>query len=95
MVIRDFSFVAASGPAPAEPVSAIKLSAATTKAKSVSTTTLAWTGATGTSVTLWINGTSKTVANTGSYVNKIKGGKTTSYKVCDAAGCSNVVSVVT
>ena len=95
VVIRDFSFTAASGPVQAQPVSAIKLAAATTKAKSVSTTTLTWTGATGTNVTLWINGAQKSVANTGSYVNKTKGGKTTSYKVCDAAGCSNVVSVVT
>lgn len=94
VVIRDFSFVPASGSAPTAPVSTIKLSATTTKAKSVSSTTLKWTGATGSSVTLWINGQQRTVANTGSYVNSIKGGSTTAYKICDAAGCSNVVSVV-
>jgi hypothetical protein len=44
---------------------------------------------------LWINGTQKTIANTGSYTTSIKGGSTTAYKICDAAGCSNVVSVVT
>ena len=58
-------------------------------------TTLKWTGATGTSVTLWINGVQKTVPNTGTYVNKSKGGATTAYKVCDTAGCSSVLSVVT
>ncbi|WP_189337526.1 hypothetical protein [Arthrobacter sp. AFG7.2] len=95
VVIRDFSFVSAATAAPTGPVSAISLSAATTKAKSVSTTTLKWTGATGTNVTLWVNGVQKSVANTGTYVTKVKGGSSTAYKVCDAAGCSNVVSVVT
>lgn len=93
--IRDFSFVSAAAPAPAEPVSAIKLSASTTKTKSVSSTTLKWTGATGTSVTLWINGTRKVIPNTGSFVNSIKGSSTKAYKICDSAGCSNVVNVVT
>jgi hypothetical protein len=94
VVIRDFSFVPAGGTAPA-PVSTIKLGATTTKTKSVSTTTLKWTGATGTNVTLWINSTQRSISNTGSYVNTVKGGSTITYKICDAAGCSNVVSVVT
>jgi hypothetical protein len=91
VVVRDFSFT----PAASVPVSAIKLTAATTKAKGVNSTTLKWAGAAGTSVTLWINGVPRTVANTGTYVNKFKGGSTTSYRVCDAGGCSNTVSVVT
>lgn len=95
VVIRDFSFVPASGPAPLEPAAAIKLNATTTKAKSVSNTTLRWTGATGTNVTLWINNTRKSVANTGSFVNSVKGGSNVTYKVCDAGGCSNPVNVVT
>jgi hypothetical protein len=95
VVIRDFSFVpaAATPPAPAEPT--IKLTATTTKSKGVNSTTVKWTGATGTSVTLWINGTQKTVPNTGSFVNKFKGGATTAYKVCDTGGCSSVLRVVT
>jgi hypothetical protein len=93
VVIRDFSFIAAS--ASAAPASTIKLSAATTKSKSVSTTTLKWSGATGSNVTLWINGMQRTVANTGIYINSIKGGSTTAYKICDPGGCSNVVSVMT
>jgi hypothetical protein len=94
VVIRDFSFVPAGGTAPA-PVSTIKLGATTTKTKSVSTTTLKWTGATGTNVTLWINGTQRSISNTGSYVNTVKGGSTITYKICDDAGCSNAVSAVT
>ncbi len=95
VLIRDFSFVPALTAAPPAPVAAISLSATTTKAKGVNTTTLGWTGATGTNVTLWINGVPKTVPNTGTYVSKFKGSKTTTYKVCDADGCSSVVSVVT
>lgn len=94
VVIRDFSFVpAAAAPPPAEP--AIKLTATTTKSQGVNSTTVKWTGAIGTSVTLWINGTQKTVPNTGSSLNKFKGGATTAYKVCDSGGCSSVLSVVT
>jgi hypothetical protein len=95
VVVRDFSFVPTATALPPAPASAIKLSASTTKTKGVNTTTLKWTGATGTDVTLWINGVQKTVPNTGTYVNKFKGGSTTAYKVCDAAGCSGVLSVVT
>jgi hypothetical protein len=95
VVIRDFSFVPAAAPAPAEPVPAITLSASTTKKKSVSSTTLKWNGATGTNVTVWINGTQKVVPNTGSFVNSTKSGTTTAYKVCDPMRCSNTVSVVT
>lgn len=93
--IRDFSFVPAAAPAPAEPVPAIQLTASTTKAKSINSTTLKWSGATGTTVTLWINGTRRVITNTGSYVNTVKGSSTTNYKICDPAGCSNPVSVVT
>jgi hypothetical protein len=95
VVVRDFSFVPAATPSPPPTTSAIKLSSTTAKAKGVNTTTLKWTGATGTNVTLWINGAPKTVPNTGSYVNKFKGGNTTTYKVCDSGGCSGVLSVVT
>ncbi len=93
VVIRDFSFVPAPGPA--EQPTSIKLNAVTTKVKSVNSTTLKWTGAVGTNVTLWINNTQKSVANTGSFVNTIKGGSSITYKVCDSAGCSNAVSVTT
>lgn len=95
VVIRDFSFVPSSASAPAVPAPTIQLGASTTKTKSLSSTTLRWTGTTATTVTLWINGTQRTVPNTGSYVNTVKGSSTTAYKICDAAGCSNVVSVVT
>jgi hypothetical protein len=95
VVVRDFSFVPAATASPPPTTSAIKLSSTTAKAKGVNTTTLKWTGATGTNVTLWINGAPKTVPNTGSYVNKFKGGNTTTYKVCDSGGCSGVLSVVT
>jgi hypothetical protein len=95
VVIRDFSFVPAGGTSAPAPVSAIKLDATTTKAKSLSTTTLTWAGATGTSVTLWINGTQRSISNTGSYATTVKGRSTTDYKICDAAGCSNVVKVAT
>ncbi|ABK05032.1 hypothetical protein Arth_3657 [Arthrobacter sp. FB24] len=94
VVIRDFSFTPAASTTPVAE-SPITLTAANSKVKGVNSTTLKWTGATGSSVTLWINGTPKTVPNTGSFVNKFKGGATTSYKVCDAAACSNAVSVVT
>lgn len=95
VTVRDFSFVpAASAPAPA-PSSAIKLSATTSKTKGVNTTTLKWAGATGNYVTLWINGVQKSVPNTGSFANQFKGGNTTTYKVCDSAGCSSILSVVT
>ncbi|MET3176150.1 UNVERIFIED_ORG: hypothetical protein ABIB52_004024 [Arthrobacter sp. UYCu721] len=95
VVVRDFSFVPTATVPPPPPASAIKLSAASTKAKGVNTTTLEWTGATGSNVTLWINGVQKTVPNNGSYVNKFKGGNTTTYKVCDTGGCSSVLRVVT
>lgn len=95
VVIRDFSFTAAGASAPTAPASAIRLTASTTKAKSISTTTLKWSGAAGSNVTLWTNGTQRTIANTGSYAISIKGGSSTAYKICDAAGCSNVISVVT
>lgn len=95
VTVRNFSFVPAATTPTLPPPSAIKLSATTTKANGVNTTTLKWTGTTGTSVMLWINGVQKSVPNTGSYVHKFKGGSTTTYKVCDSAGCSNVLSVVT
>ena len=93
VVVRDFSFAAAAQPT--APVPAISLTAANSKVKGLNSTSLKWAGAAGSSVTLWINGIQKTVANTGSYVNAFKGGSTTTYKVCDLGGCSNVVSVVT
>jgi hypothetical protein len=95
VVVRDFSFVPTATALPPAPASDITLSATTTQTKGVNTTTLTWTGATGTNVALWINGVQKTVPNSGSYVTKFKGGNTTTYKVCDTAGCSSVISVVT
>ncbi len=95
VVLRDFSFVPAAAATVPAPASAITLSANTTKAKNVHTTTLKWTGATGGTVTLWTNGVQKTVPNTGSFATSFKGSSTTSYKVCDAAGCSAVLRVVT
>ncbi|WP_231497218.1 hypothetical protein [Arthrobacter sp. MA-N2] len=92
VVLRDFSFTPAATQTPLAPVSAIQLTTAA-KAKSSNDTTLTWTGATGTAVVLWIDGVRKTLANTGSFVNKVKGRGTTSYKICDSGGCSNIVSV--
>jgi hypothetical protein len=91
VVIRDFSFTPASRAPPPVPASAITLTATTIKSTGTNTTTLKWTGATGSSVTLWTNGTQKTVLNSGSLVNKSKGGAATAYKICDAGGCSAVV----
>lgn len=90
VIIRDFSFL----PAPA-PVSPIKVTATTTKARSVYSTTVRWTGAADANVTLLVNGVKKTVPNTGSYVNKVKGNVTTTYQICDTAGCSSALSVRT
>lgn len=95
VVVRDFSFTPAASAQPTAPVSAISLTASNSKVKGMNSTALKWAGATGGSVTLWINGTQKTVANTGSYVNAFKGASTTTYKVCDAGGCSSAVSVST
>jgi hypothetical protein len=105
VVIRDFSFTPAAlaqpvaamtaSAQPVSPVSAIQLSAANTRAKGVNTTTLKWSGASGTNVTLWIDGAQKTVPNTGSYVNSFKSAATNTYRICDAGGCSNSVSVAT
>ena len=93
VIIRDFSFTpAAVTPAP---VSAITLSAVNTKVKGFNNTTVRWTGATGTSVTLLVNGVRNSVPNTGSYVNKFKGSATITYQLCDTAGCSNTVTVRT
>jgi hypothetical protein len=93
VVIRDFSFTPATVTPP--PVSAIKLSAVNAKVKDVNNTTVRWTGATGTNVTLLVNGVRKTVPNTGSYVNKFKGSVATTYQICDTAGCSNIVRIQT
>ncbi len=96
VVIRDFSFVPAAAATPtALPVSSISLSASTSKTKTGRSTTLKWTAAAGTNVTLWINGASKSVPNTGSYVNNVRAGSTTAYKICDTGGCSDVVNVAT
>lgn len=95
VVVRDFSFTAAAAPAPSGQASAIKLSASTTKSKSLRSTTLTWSGATGTNVTLWANNTQKSVPNTGSFTTSAKGGSTTTYKICDDSACSNPVSVTT
>ncbi|MDQ0730694.1 hypothetical protein [Arthrobacter sp. B1I2] len=95
VVVRDFSFTDAAAPAPSGQVSAIKLSASTTKSKSVRSTALTWSGATGTNVTLWTNNTQKSVPNTGSFTTSVKGGSTTTYKICDASACSNPVIVTT
>jgi hypothetical protein len=95
VVIRNFSFIPAAAPAPVQPAYPIKLTASTTKSKSVSSTTLKWSGAVGTNVTLWTNNIAKSVPNTGSFVTSVKGGSTTTYRICDAAGCSNPVSVTT
>jgi hypothetical protein len=75
------------------PVSAIKLSAVNAKVKGVNNTTVRWTGATGTTVTLLVNGVRSTVPNTGSYINKFKGSAAITYQVCDTAGCSNTVTI--
>ncbi|HEY8702562.1 MAG TPA: hypothetical protein VIM08_16615 [Arthrobacter sp.] len=100
VVIRDFSFTAAASvqsvaPAAVAPAPAIQLTAGNVKAKGMNTTTLKWSGATGTYVTLWINGAQKSVPNSGSFVTTFKGSATNSYKVCDTGGCSNTVKLVT
>lgn len=93
VVIRDFSFT----PAAAVPTSgsAIKLTATTSKTKGLNSTTVRWTGATGSSVTLLINGVSRPVSNSGSYVNSFKGSLTTRYQICDSARCSNELNITT
>jgi hypothetical protein len=95
VMVRDFSFTAAAAPAPSGQVSAIKLSASTSKSKSIRSTTLTWSGATGTNVTLWANNTQKSVPNSGSFTTSAKGDSTTTYKICDASACSDPLSVTT
>lgn len=93
VVIRDFSFTPAA--VTPDPVTTIALTATNAKVKGVNNTTVQWTGATGTSVTLLVNGVRKTLPNTGSYINKFKGSVTTTYQLCDTAGCSNIVKIQT
>lgn len=95
VVVRDFSFVASGlGTAPV-PAPSITLSATSTATKKGATTTLKWSGAAGTSVTLWTNGVKKAITNTGTFTSSVRAGSTTTYKICDTAGCSNTVSITT
>lgn len=95
VIVRDFSFVASAVSTPPVPAPEIKLSATSTATKKGATTTLKWSGAAGTSVTLWTNGVKKTIANTGSFTSSVRTGSTTTYKICDIARCSNTISITT
>lgn len=74
---------------------AVKLAATTKKEGSYYRTTLNWSGATSANVTLSINGVKKTVANSGSYQNLVKGKSATTYQVCDGTVCSPLLKVQT
>lgn len=81
-------------PAPA-PDPTIALTVTTSKTKGVNTANLRWTGATGTTVVVDIDGATTTVANDGSFQHRTgtKGNPTIAYRVCDSGACSQQVTV--
>lgn len=89
VVVRDFSFVPAA--ATPTPTPAITLSATSTKARSITSTTLGWTGASGSTVTLLTDGVRRTIPNSGRYSTTAKK-PSVRYQVCDATRCSAVVT---
>ena len=103
VVVRDFSFVPAApapapvpapAPAPAPvpaPAPAIKLTATSSKLRSVVTTSLAWSGAKGATVTLLTNGVRSTVQNTGQFTTTSKAASVR-YQICEGTLCSPVVT---
>lgn len=95
VVVRDFSFVSSGLSTVPAPAPAIKLTATSTTTKKGSSIKLTWSGALGSSVTLWTNGVKRSIANTGSFTSSVRTGSTTSYKICDAGGCSSTLSVTT
>lgn len=72
---------------------AIKLAAVSKKEGSSYRTTLNWSGAKSSTVTLSINGVKKTISNTGTYQNLVKKGSLTSYQICDGSVCSPIIKV--
>lgn len=81
------------------PSSSITLSANGYKVRGVHTIDLSWSGATGTNVDVYRNGSLQiTTANDGAYTDSTgnKGGGTYDYQVCEAgtSSCSNTVTVV-
>lgn len=89
---------ATASPTPTSTTSAplaVKLAATTKKEGSYYRTTLNWSGATSSNVSLLINGVKKTVPNTGTYQNLIKGKSTTTYQVCEGSVCSPALKVQT
>ncbi|WP_240615022.1 hypothetical protein [Arthrobacter ruber] len=100
VVVRDFSFVPRAAPpvvtppvvapAPTPAPATITLAASSTKTRGTITTTLSWSGAAGSSVTLLTNGVRSTVPNTGGTSTTAKSASVR-YQVCDAVRCSPVV----
>ena len=104
VTVQDFSFTPAgatvapsdttAAPAPTVVASPISLTGTTVTAKNgKASSTLQWTGATGATVKLKVNGVSKSILNTGSYVYRLKGSGLTTYEICDASGCSNKLTI--
>lgn len=81
--------------APTVAPATIKLAATSKKEGSYYRTTLNWSGATSANVTVVINGVKKTIPNTGTYQNVVKGKSLTSYQICDGTVCSPVIKVQT
>jgi len=75
----------------------IELTATAYKVKGLQKVDLIWTGATGTNVYLYRNGTEFTIPNTGSYTDNIdkKGGGSYTYKIVDETNTSSNEVTVT
>lgn len=73
----------------------IKLGYSNTKVKSNYSTKLTWSGATGSTVKVLINGVPRVVPNSGSYTNLVKAKTTTTYQIWDSLGCSEIIKVAT
>jgi hypothetical protein len=78
-----------------DPVPLVSLTVSTSKTKGLNSATVRWSGATGTTVDLSINGASSSVNNTGTFTHDTgtRGNPTFTYQVCDAESCSAPVTV--
>lgn len=103
VTLQDFSFTPAgtatapSGttavPAPTVTENPISLTGTSVTKGGKASSTLQWTGAEGATVKLKVNGVSKNILNTGSYVYRVKGSGVNTYEICDASGCSNKLTI--
>lgn len=97
VTVRDFKFTPATAttvaPTTTPTAEPITLTGSTVKVKNSKTNTLRWTGSSDATVRILVNGVSRTVLNTGSYVQQVKGSGSTVYQVCGTAGCSNKLTL--